>query len=69
MISVNYERKEAQMKLLKRLFCKHEYYANSYIYGDMINVCNGCRTVAKCAKCGKYKSVPELLKVGAKIDK
>jgi len=56
------------LKFIKSLFCKHDYYADSNIYGDMINVCNGNRTVLKCKKCGKFKSYRAFLKKGTKAD-
>lgn len=56
------------MKWIKKMLCKHEYYANSNIYGDMINVCNGHRTVIKCKRCGKYSSVKEFIEKGIKVE-
>lgn len=56
------------MKLLKKIFCKHDYYADSNICGDMINVCNGNRTILKCKKCGKFKLYWKFLKKGTKVD-
>ena len=48
-------------RLLKMLFCKHEYEFDSNIYGDQINMYGG-RSWWKCKKCGKYKVEQELVK-------
>ena len=43
------------MKLLKMLFCKHEWIYVRYLHGDEINHHNGKRNEYKCQKCGRYK--------------
>ncbi|MFW7187330.1 hypothetical protein [Lysinibacillus sp. BNK-21] len=47
--------------MLKQLFCSHDYNWDSNIFGDAINLFNGKRTILKCSKCGKYKTVGQLL--------
>lgn len=43
------------MNIIKSLFCKHNYKFMSNIYGDLINLFNGSRSVWKCTKCGKLQ--------------
>lgn len=43
------------MKLIKNLFCEHEYEFVRNIYGDEINACGGYRSIWKCKKCGKIE--------------
>lgn len=43
------------MKLLKRLFCKHDYEFVRNIYGDAIRYLGWKRSEWKCKKCGKVK--------------
>ena len=41
------------MKIIRRLFCRHEYKFVRNIYGDEINLWGGKRSVWRCHKCGK----------------
>jgi hypothetical protein len=43
------------MKLLKRLFCKHEYLTTTNLYGDIVVAYGGCRSIQECKHCGKIK--------------
>lgn len=43
-----------KIKILNKLFCKHEYQFERNVYGDEINWCN-CRSYYRCVKCGKTK--------------
>ena len=43
------------MKLIKQLFCKHNFKFIRNIYVDEINLHNGNRSEWKCKKCGKTK--------------
>ena len=52
------------MKLIKSLFCKHDYKFVCNIYGDEINCLAGKRSLWKCEKCGKYKYKDYLEPVG-----
>lgn len=47
-------------KLIKQLFCKHEYHFARNIYGDEINYFGGYRSEWKCKKCGKIKCCKRL---------
>lgn len=42
-------------KLLKMLFCRHEYEYIRTLYGDEINAHNGNRKEYRCRKCGMLK--------------
>lgn len=42
------------MKLIKALFCKHDYVFIRRIYGDEINAHDGKRNEYRCKKCGIY---------------
>ena len=42
------------LKIVKRLFCKHDYKIEEYFFGDMKNYGVG---VGVCKKCGKRKVV------------
>ena len=52
------------MKLINRLFCKHNYKFVRNIYGDEINHLNGKRSVWVCEKCGKLEYRDYLEPVG-----
>jgi hypothetical protein len=41
------------MMIFKRLFCKHNLIWQYNIYGDLINILGGKRSMWKCTKCGK----------------
>lgn len=43
------------MKILKMLFCRHQYVFVKKLYGDEINAHNGKRNEFCCQKCGKLK--------------
>ena len=43
------------MKLLKMLFCHHQYEYIKTLYGDEINAHNGKRKECRCKKCGCYE--------------
>lgn len=38
-----------------KLFCKHEYETKTNVGGIDIKLLGGCRSIAKCNKCGKIK--------------
>ena len=42
-------------KIIKMLFCKHEFEFVRYLHGDEINAHNGKRFEYRCKKCGQYK--------------
>lgn len=41
------------IKLLKRLFCKHDYKTLTNLYGDVVREYNGAKSIQICTKCGK----------------
>lgn len=43
------------LKIIKRIFCKHEYVFERNIHGDEINWCGGYRSWWCCKKCGALK--------------
>ena len=43
------------IKLIKQLFCKHNYEFVRNIYGDEIRYLGWKRSEWKCSKCGKTK--------------
>jgi len=53
--------------MFDKLFCKHEYYADSHTHGDQIIYFNFKRTFIKCAKCGKTKLIEPLIEKGERI--
>ena len=48
------------VRLIRCLFCKHEWEFDRNIYGDEINIVNGKRSWWRCRKCGRYKAMPHL---------
>lgn len=46
-------------RLLRRLFCRHDYRFHRNIYGDEINVANA-RSLWLCHQCGAWQARPEL---------
>lgn len=44
------------IRLIKQLFCKHDYQRIRIIYGDEI-LWRNARQEYKCKKCGKYKYI------------
>ena len=48
-------------KVVKQLFCKHNYLPYANIYGDFIHWMDGDRTVLLCPKCGKRKYIKEYI--------
>ena len=42
-------------KIIKMLFCRHNYKFVRRLYGDEINIHNGKRNEYICEKCGMYK--------------
>lgn len=42
------------MKIVKRIFCHHEWQFERNIYGDEINWVGGCRSWWVCPKCGAH---------------
>ena len=46
---------EKFMKILKKIFCKHDFIYIRNLYGDKINLHNGKRNEYRCKKCGMYK--------------
>lgn len=47
------------MRLLKTLFCRHDYVFVRRLYGDEIIWHNWKRDEYRCSKCGVYKWVDE----------
>lgn len=43
------------LKILKKIFCKHDYKFVRLLYGDEINEHCGKRKEYCCVKCGMYK--------------
>lgn len=43
------------MKIVKRIFCHHEWQFERNIYGDEINHVGGKRSWFMCRKCGKRR--------------
>lgn len=43
------------MKILRMIFCHHEYEYSRMLYGDEINAHNGKRKEYRCRKCGMLK--------------
>ena len=43
------------MKILKKIFCRHDFIYIRKLYGDEINLHNGKRNEYRCKKCGIYK--------------
>ena len=50
------------MKMLKRLFCRHDWVFERNIYGDEINALSGRRSWWVCRKCGKHQARPNLVR-------
>lgn len=48
------------MRLIKMLFCHHEWEFERNIYGDEINYVGGDRSWWVCKKCGKHRHEPHL---------
>jgi len=46
-------------RLLRRLFCRHDYRFHQDIYGDEINLANA-RSLWLCHQCGAWQARPEL---------
>lgn len=42
------------LKILREIFCKHDYMFVRTLYGDEINSHNGKRKEYRCRKCGMY---------------
>lgn len=42
------------MKIIKRLFCNHDFEFNSNIHGDMVIMMGYNRSIWKCTKYDKY---------------
>lgn len=46
---------KTQMKILKKIFCRHDFIYIRKLYGDEINLHDGKRNEYRCKKCGIYK--------------
>jgi hypothetical protein len=56
------------MKIINRLFCKHDYFWRRNIYGDEINAVNGKRSWVVCSRCGKWKAKDKLEEYGREFE-
>ena len=49
--------------MFKKLFCRHDYRFSGNIYGDMINIVRGDRSVWTCSKCRQIETREPLVDV------